>query len=480
MSKFRFALLLLVSPLVLAQQPHASEPDHTKALERDFKSASSAYDQGNYADAANLLEKLQSEVPKSFEVHELLGLTYAAQAKDTKAVEQLEIAVHLQAKAVVAINNLAAGLMRLGKQDQARAEYQEAVTLNPKDYSANHNLAAIYLQTQDLARAIPLLEAAQRVRPNAYDNGYDLALAYLLSDRLSESRLLVSSLLQQKDSGELHNLLGRIDEKEGAYVAAATEFQTAARMDPSEDNLFVLASELLLHHTYDPAIEVFTAATKRYPSSPRLFTGLGMALYSHGEYERSVTSLLTAADLNPHDPRCYLFLSKAYLSSPNQAEDVIARFRRYADLEPANAMSQYYLALGLWKGRRLESNEAEYQTIEALLRRSISLDGNFTEAHLQLGNLYSDQHEYSKALPEYQRALQLSPNLPDAHFRMGRYYQHAGEKQKAQSEFDAFNRLKMARQAEEDKAKVEVQQFIVAAQAMPQKPDSSAVPVAHP
>ncbi len=57
-----------------------------------------------------------------------------------------------------------------------------------------------------------------------------------------------------------------------------------------------------------------------------------MALYSRGKYDEAVKALLTAADLDPSDARCYLFLSKAYDSSPNQAEDVIQRFRRYAEL----------------------------------------------------------------------------------------------------------------------------------------------------
>lgn len=464
------ALLLLGSTLALGQQPHHTEPDHAKALEREFKAASQAYDSGTYADAAKLLEKLQRELPKNFEVHELLGLTYAAQANDTKAVEQMKLAVHLQPKAVIARTNLGAGLIRLGKQDEARAEYQEALKINALDYNANHNLAALCLQSGDLTSAIPLLETAQRVRPDAYDNGYDLALAYLLSERLKQSRAQVNDLVKLKDSGELHNLLGRIDEKEGAFVAAANEFETSARMDPSEDNLFIWASELLLHRTYVSAIDVFTEATKRYPKSPRLYIGLGMALYSRGEYEKSVNSLLAAADLNPRDPRCYLFLSKAYLSSPQQAEDAIERFKRYAELEPQNAIAQYYYALSVWKGRRQESQPVEYQAVESLLQKSVALDGNFADAHLQLGILYNDQHEYEKSLPEFQRALQLSPDLPDAHFRLGRYYLHAGEKEKAQHEFDIFNKLKTEHQAEEDKARADVQQFIVSSQPPAQQP----------
>ena len=49
--------------------------------------------------------------------------------------------------------------------------------------------------------------------------------------------------------------------------------------------------------------------------------GLGMALYSRGKYDDAVNALLKAADLDPSDPRCYLFLSRAYESSPNQAEE---------------------------------------------------------------------------------------------------------------------------------------------------------------
>ena len=120
-------------------------------------------------------------------------------------------------------------------------------------------------------------------------------------------------------------------------------------MDPSEENLFDWASELLLHRTYEPAIEVFQQGIARYPSSPRLLTGLGMALYSRGKYDEAVKALIAAADLNPSDPRCYLFLSKAYDSSPSQAEDAVERFRRYAELQPANALAQYYYAMSLWE-----------------------------------------------------------------------------------------------------------------------------------
>ena len=312
-----------------------------------------------------------------------------------------------------------------------------------------------------------LFEAAQRARPEAYDNGYDLALAYFLTGRLGDARAMLGKLTALRDGGELHNLAGRIDEKQGKFVEAGNEFATAARMDPSEENLFALASELLLHRAYVPAIGVFRQGTQRYSKSPRLWIGLGMALYSRGEYEDSIRSLLAAIDLDPRDPRCYLFLSKAYLSSPGQAQNVIERFRRYAELEPRNATALYYYAVSLWKGARIEDPNVDYRTVEALLLRSIALDPNVAQVHLQLGILYTDEHEYAKSFPELERASQLDPTLPDAHFRLGRYYLRAGDKEKGKSELQLFEKLHEQHQADLDKERAEVQQFVVSAPSAP-------------
>ncbi|MFL6307003.1 MAG: tetratricopeptide repeat protein [Candidatus Sulfotelmatobacter sp.] len=429
-------------------------------LDQEFQSAVSQYHAGNFAAAAAQLEKLVSVAPKSFEVHELLGLVYAAQSKNRQSIDQLQVAVRLKPDSAAARTNLATTLLRAGQSALAEEQFHKALSLEPNDFQANHNLAEFYLQSGKIMEALPLLEKAQQINPSSFDNGYNLALAYFLTGKSNQSRELVQKLVQQKDTGELHNLLGKINEKDGKFIEAANEFETAARMDPSEDNLFVWGSELLLHRTYEPAIQVFQKGTERFPTSPRLWIGLGMAFYSRGRYEESIKALLQAADLNPTDARCYLFLSKAYLSSPNQADEVIQRFRRYAELDPRNALAQYYYAVSLWKGKRSEASSINYLLIESLLQKAISLDGTLADAHLQLGILYADQHEYAKSFPEYTRALELNPGLADAHYRLGQYYVHAGQKDRAQQEFQTFQQLQAHHQAEIDKERAEVRQFV--------------------
>jgi tetratricopeptide (TPR) repeat protein len=366
----------------------------------------------------------------------------------------------LNPNSAAARTNFGTILFHSGKAALAGEQFREALLLDPQSFDANHNLAEFLLQSGKIAEARPLLELAHRIQPDSYDNGYDLAMADFHLGQLEEAREVAESIEGKQNTGELQNLLGQIDEKDGKFVAAANEFEAAAHMDPSEDNLFDWGSEMLLHRTYEPAIAIFQQGTVRYPHSPRLFIGLGLALYSRGKYDDAVQALLTAADLNPSDPRCYLFLSKAYDSSPKQAEGVIQRFRHYAELRPQDALAQYYFAISLWKGKRSEDSSADLQTVESLLQKSIALNGNIPEAHVQLGDLYAGQHQYDKSIPEYVRALELNPNLSDAHYRLGTDYVHVGQKDDAQKEFAVYQKLRAAHLAEVDKERAEVQQFL--------------------
>jgi len=429
-------------------------------LDRDFQAAAAQYDSGQYAEAAAKLENLVREAPESFEVHELLGLVYAAQSQDARATQHLQKAVKLKPDSAPARTNLAANFARLGKMDLATEQFKKAVDLDPRNFETNHNLAESYVRSGKVAEATLFLEKAQQIEPSSYDNGYDLSLAYLQTNRLSEAQQLIQALLKQKNTAELHNLLAEVDEKDEKFVEAANEYETAAHMDPSESNLFDWASELLLHRTLGPAIEVFQQASARYPASQRLVVGLGMALYAHGNYDDAVKSLLRAADINPTEPNCYFFLSKAYDSSPSQADEVTQRFRRFAELQPNNARALYYYAMSLWKGKRAQDPGLDLHQIESLLTKSLALDPKLAEAHLQLGNLHSDQNKYAEGIPEYKLALELNPDLADAYYRLGQAYVRTGEKERAQELFQVYQKINERHLADLDKQRAEIRQFV--------------------
>ena len=429
-------------------------------LDREFKAAVAQYEAGKYAEAATQLEKLVREVPESFEVQELLGLVYAAQSQYEKANAHLEKAIRLKPDSATARTNLGNNLFRMDKLALAEQQFKKAAALAPREYEPSHNLGEFYVRSNKVPEAIPFLERAQRINPSSYDNGYDLSLAYLLTGRLSDARQLIHNLAKRKDTAELHDLLGEVEEKDGQFVAAANEFEIAAHMEPSENNMFDWGSELLIHQTLEPAIEVFRQGAERYPDSPRMAIGLGMAYYSLGKYDDAVKSLLRAADLNPSDPRGYPFLSWAYDSSPSQAEEVIERFRRFAELQPQNGRAVYYYAMSLWKGKRAQDPSLDLSQIEVLLKKAVALDPGLAEAHLQLANLYSDQRKYAESVPEYLRARELNPDLADVHYRLAQAYVRVGEKDLAQEEFKVYQQLRAKHLSDLDRQRAEIRQFV--------------------
>ena len=66
-------------------------------------------------------------MPNSFEVEELLGLTYSAEGYEEKATGPFEQGVRLRPSSGEARNNLATNLARLGKTALAENEFRKAV-----------------------------------------------------------------------------------------------------------------------------------------------------------------------------------------------------------------------------------------------------------------------------------------------------------------------------------------------------------------
>jgi tetratricopeptide (TPR) repeat protein len=318
----------------------------------------------------------------------------------------------------------------------------EAARKNPDSFDAHYALASFYLQQGRLETAIPHLERARAIDPSNYSAGYDLALARLETGAMDKARAEVEKMLAAKETGELHNLLGDIEERTGNLKAAAEEYQRAARIDPTEEHLFDWGNNLVQMRAFEPAAQVFTAAIARHPKSARLRVGLGITHYWRREYEQAVTLFCEAVDLDPKDPRPYQFLGETVGVAPQLGAEITERLARFVKAQPGNAQAHLHYALSLWKGQSADVPPAGLRRIEALLRRAVALDPTITRAHFELGILLSDQERYKEAIQALREAVRLDPDLAQAHYRLAQAYQRTGEKGLAAKELEIFRKLK--------------------------------------
>src|SRR6266702_1922994 len=143
-----------------------SQDSSKQNLDRQYQTAVSDYEAGRYAQAAGELEKLLPYAPRSYELHELLGMVYAAQSLNDKAIDHLKTAVQIKPETAEARINLGATLAHAGKAEWAAEQFRKAVELEPKNYDANHNLGEFYIQTGKLAEARQYLEQAYHIHPD--------------------------------------------------------------------------------------------------------------------------------------------------------------------------------------------------------------------------------------------------------------------------------------------------------------------------
>jgi tetratricopeptide (TPR) repeat protein len=431
------------------------------ALNRQFQTAVAYYQHRQYDQARQVLGGLLKQVPNSFQLNELMGLVYTAQGQPARATGYLAKAVRLKPASAEARMYWAANLTALHQNSRAESEFRKAVQLEPASFDTNHNLGEFYLRAGNIPAAIPYLRKAEQIDSSSYNNGYDLALAEIKTGKYRDAKLDLQRLLRRQNAADLHSLLATADEKTGHYIQAANEYELAAHMSPTEQNIFAWGSELLAHHTLEPAVQVFQRGVEIHPHSAELQVGLGIALYSRGHYEQAINAFCHAIDLNPNDSRSYEFLGKIYDISPLQAQAVTKRFARFVQLQPHNPQALYYYALSLWKASRTQTTAADLEQVQRLLESAVKLNPHFPEAHLQLGILYFQQRRYGDAVVQYRQAIRTQPDLADAHYRLGEALARTGQSAEAQQEFRTFARLHAQQVQEREKERRGIMQFVV-------------------
>ena len=346
-----------------------------------------------------------------------------------------------------------------GKDSAAAKDVSgELPAVATSDFAQNLKVGKELLQAGRAKQSIAYLEQAVKLKPMDYDAGYLLAAAYKKSGDAKRADRAAQTLLARGDRAELHALLAEIRESDGQPVEAVREHQRAAEMEPSEENLFAWGAELLLHHAYGPAYEVFAKGHRLYPKSLRILMGLGSAAYAQDLNEPAARWLLEAIALEPADARPYLFLGKVQEVAKSEPEEWVEAFRKFVALRPEEARAHYYYAVALEKERR---GERDFAVREAELQKAIAIDARMGEAYLKLGLLQEEKGELVNSVASLQKAVEFTVLPDEAHLRLAQVYRRMGETEKARKESQLYEQVSEKKKEKMERERRELGEFVI-------------------
>ena len=269
----------------------------------------------------------------------------------------------------------------------------------------------------------------------------------------------VHRALQAHPTATLYRLTAEVDERSGNPLAAAREFEQAAKLDPSEANEFEWGSELLVHRAVWQAEAVFQHAVALYPSSVRMQTALGSALFAGARYEEAADRLCKASDLAPKEDSAYVFLGRVELASPNALTCIKPRLQRYVLLRPESAEPRYLYAMAVLKQAGSVPNAPALTQAQTLLTEATKLDPKCADAYFELGVLAAQREDLGEAIQDYMLAVAADPAMADAYFRLAKLYERTGERDKAKASFAMHDKLKQAQAEAAEQQRRAVKQF---------------------
>jgi predicted Zn-dependent protease len=307
------------------------------AAEREFQAAMAAQDHGDLDKAESMLIALRAHHPGIFAVDESLGLLYASRGQFTAALPLLQAAVKENPSSAVAHANLGTDDLKLGKNSEAIKQLQFAAKLNPKDKETQSNLGQALSSDGQPVQAAQAFASAVALDPNDSDLRCDWAAVLLDAGEADQAAQAIAPIQNQDTVSRVQALLGEIAERQGQFLDAANHLQAAAKLDPSEANVYLLGVEYLKHWTFDAAIEYFQYGVTHYPASRRMLLGLGFAYYSKSQVALATPIFAQLLDADPENATYAELLGRSCTVMPETIKEC-DKLEQFAEANTKNAV----------------------------------------------------------------------------------------------------------------------------------------------
>jgi tetratricopeptide (TPR) repeat protein len=349
--------------------------------------------------------------PNSGVAWQVLSVALARQNKDS--LHALQMTARLLPEDAGVHNNLGNALGRLGRLDEAVANYRRALLLSPEFPEAHNNLGHALLDLR-----LPDAAALSLRRAIALKAGYAEA-----HDNLG------SALLE----------LGRPDE-------AVSSYRRALEIEPqfceAQNNL---GNALLELCSIESALASYRRALEINPRFAEAHNNLGNALRNLGQLDDAEASYRRALVINPHfaEAHCNLGIALRLQGRTTEAQDSC---RRALELKPQSAATYAVLA-------ESSADQGDFREAEELFERAASIEPESPEIWAGIVRLRkmtrADQGWLARARRIAGRGLPRRQEIV-LRYAIGKYFDDVQDFEQAFTNFRRANELTKLRRAPYD------------------------------
>ena len=197
----RNLLILVVLLAVGLCSGCTSAKDKKEANNKQIAAALELAHQDKYPEAAEILKKVISSDPESFEAHSNLGSMYVRMNKIKEAIASFETAKKIRPGVTISYYNIGGAYITSGELDKATEAFNELNKKFPQETDGSFGLALVAMERKQYPEAIRILEELDKKKSNNMPILFSLAVSYSMTGNNKKAQECKSRI--QKIDGRL-------------------------------------------------------------------------------------------------------------------------------------------------------------------------------------------------------------------------------------------------------------------------------------
>jgi tetratricopeptide (TPR) repeat protein len=391
--------------------------------------------------------------------HFMLGRLLLRTGRKEEGEKELEIAAKLQQESLVTardeINRILGQVVgETNRPAAAVTESETAVNVKPERSAeiakirtnlvgflaqALYNLGVISVQTGQTSDALEKFAAAAAWRPDFPNLDRSWGIVSFRSGQFAQSVAPLTRHLRTRPDDRLARQMLGISHYFGRDFAKAAE--TLKPLEPTivadAELAYFYGISLVELKRAEEALSVFQRLSDVSQASPDSLSYAAQGFMLSGDLERALKDFTTLAAIDPRRPKTNYFIGQSLIRL-NRFDEAEKAFARELEINPADHLAQYHLALTLIE-RKVEPERAL-----VLLRQAIDLKYDYADARYQLGKIHLENGETQKAIEQLESASVAEPNKDYIRYQLSIAYRKVGRTADADRELKRYQELKAA------------------------------------